>query len=128
MQKTSIENLDFIPSGPHPPNPSELLLNGEFSSLVNEIQQEYDFIIMDTPPVGLVTDGIMAMRKSDLSIYVVRANYSKKEFLKNIDRIMNVNKLANVAIVLNALPNSGKEYGYGYYEEPVKKGWRKFFS
>jgi len=128
IQKTSIENLDFIPSGPHPPNPSELLLNGEFSNLVNELQQAYDFIIMDTPPVGLVTDGIMAMRRSDLSIYVVRANYSKKEFLKNIDRIMAVNKLSNMAIVLNALPNSGKEYGYGYYEEPIKKGWKFFFS
>jgi capsular exopolysaccharide synthesis family protein len=128
IQKTPIENLDFIPSGPHPPNPSELLLNGEFSNLVNELQQEYDFIIMDTPPVGLVTDGIMAMRRSDLSIYVVRANYSKKEFLRNVDRIVTVNKFSNVAIVLNALPKSGKEYGYGYYEEPVKKGWRKIFS
>jgi len=128
IQKTSVENLDFIPSGPHPPNPSELLLNGEFSNLVHELQQEYDFIIMDTPPVGLVTDGIMAMRRSDLSIYVVRANYSKKEFLKNVDRIVTVNKLTNVAIVLNALPKSGKEYGYGYYEEPVKKGWKKIFG
>jgi len=128
IQKTSIENLDFIPSGPHPPNPSELLLNGEFSNLVNELQQEYDFIIMDTPPVGLVTDGIMAMRRSDLSIYVVRANYSKKEFLKNVDRIVTVNKLSNVAIALNALPKSGKEYGYGYYEEPVKRGWKNFFN
>ncbi|HLZ17335.1 MAG TPA: polysaccharide biosynthesis tyrosine autokinase, partial [Cyclobacteriaceae bacterium] len=128
IQKTAVQDLDFIPSGPHPPNPSELLLNGEFANLVTELQQEYDFIIMDTPPVGLVTDGIMAMRKSDLSIYLVRANYSKKEFLKNVDRIMTVNKLSNVAIVLNALPKSGKEYGYGYYEEPAKKGWRKIFS
>ena len=128
IQKTSMENFDFIPSGPHPPNPSELLLNGEFSNLVNELQQEYDFVIMDTPPVGLVTDGIMAMRRSDLSIYVVRANYSKKEFLKNVDRIVTVNKLSNVAIVLNALPKSGKEYGYGYYEEPAKKRWKFFFS
>jgi len=128
IQKTSVEDLDFIPSGPHPPNPSELLLNGEFSNLVNELQQEYDYIIMDTPPVGLVTDGIMAMRRSDLSIYVVRANYSKKEFLKNVDRIMTVNKFSNVAIVLNALPQSGKGYGYGYYEEPVRRGLKKFFS
>ncbi len=129
LLKTSIENLDFIPSGPHPPNPSELLLNGEFTSLIDEIQREYDFIIMDTPPVGLVTDGIMAMRKSDLSIYVVRANYSKKEFLKNVERIISVNKLSNVAIVLNALPHSGKAYGYGYYEDKAEtKGWRKFFN
>jgi capsular exopolysaccharide synthesis family protein len=129
VQKTSIENLDFIPSGPHPPNPSELLLNEEFSKFIHEIQQQYDFVLIDTPPVGLVTDGIMAMRKSDLSIYVVRANYSKKEFLKNIERIIAVNKLSNVAIVLNALSRPGKAYGYGYYEDkPVRKGWKKIFS
>ncbi len=129
IQKTPIENLDYIPSGPHPPNPSELLLNGEFTSLIDEIRQEYDFIIMDTPPVGLVTDAIMAMRKSDLSIYVIRANYSKKDFLRNIDRIISVNKLSNVAIVLNALPQSGHAYGYGYYEDKsTKKGWKNFFS
>jgi len=128
IRKTSVENLDFISSGPHPPNPSELLLNGEFSNLINELQQEYDFVIMDTPPVGLVTDGIMAMRRSDLSIYVVRANYSRKEFLKNVDRTVTVNKLSNVAIVLNALPKIGKEYGFAYYEEPPKRGWKKIFS
>lgn len=129
LQKTTIPNLDFIPSGPHPPNPSELLLNEEFPNVLHEIQQEYDFVLIDTPPVGLVTDGIMAMRKSDLSIYVVRANYSKKEFLKNIERIVAVNKLNNVAIVLNALSHSGKAYGYGYYEDKsVKGGWKFLFS
>ncbi|MBS1507072.1 MAG: polysaccharide biosynthesis tyrosine autokinase [Bacteroidetes bacterium] len=129
LQKTTIPNLDFIPSGPHPPNPSELLLNEEFPNVLHEIQQEYDFVVIDTPPVGLVTDGIMAMRKSDLSIYVVRANYSKKEFLKNIERIVAVNKLNNVAIVLNALSHSGKAYGYGYYEDKsVKGGWKFLFS
>lgn len=130
IQKTSIENLDFIASGPLPPNPSELLVNGEFSTLITEIQKEYDFILLDTPPAGLVTDAIMAMRKSDLSIFVVRANYSKKEFLRNIDRLMAVNKLTNVAIVLNALPQSNKLYGYGYYEEysETRKWWNFFKS
>jgi capsular exopolysaccharide synthesis family protein len=129
IQKTSIENLDFIPSGPLPPNPSELLVNGEFSELINEMQKEYDFLLLDTPPAGLVTDAIMAMRKSDLSIFVVRANYSKKDFLRNIDRIMAVNKLTNVAIVLNALPQSDKLYGYGYYEDySDRKKWWNFFK
>lgn len=128
VQKTQIENLDFIPSGPLPPNPSELLVNGEFSLLINEMQQEYDFLILDTPPAGLVTDAIMAMRKSDLSIFVVRANYSKKEFLRDIGRIMTVNKLVNVAIVLNAVPISDKLNGYGYYEDySERRSWWKFF-
>jgi capsular exopolysaccharide synthesis family protein len=129
IQKTSIENLDFIPSGPLPPNPSELLVNGEFTALIDEMQKEYDFLLLDTPPAGLVTDAIMAMRKSDLSIFVIRANYSKKDFLRNIDRIMAVNKLSNVAIVLNALPQSDKLYGYGYYEDySDRKKWWKFFK
>lgn len=124
--KTSVEGFDFIPSGIHPPNPSELLLNGEFEGLLSELRKTYDYIVIDTPPVGLVTDGIMAMKRADLSIYVVRANYSKKEFLRNIERIVSINKLSNVAVVLNALPSSGKTYGYGYYQEDrLKQPWLK---
>jgi capsular exopolysaccharide synthesis family protein len=123
---TSVEGFDFIPSGVHPPNPSELLLNGEFEGLLTTLRAKYDYIVIDTPPVGLVTDGIMAMKRADLSIYVVRANYSRKEFLKNIDRIVSINKLNHMAVVLNALPSSGKTYGYGYYQEDgLKKNWMK---
>ncbi len=123
---TSVEGFDFIPSGVHPPNPSELLLNGEFDGLLTKLRETYDYIVIDTPPVGLVTDGIMAMKRADLSIYVVRANYSKKDFLKNIDRITSINKLSNVSVVLNALPSSGKTYGYGYYQEDgLRKNWKK---
>ncbi len=121
ITKTSLEGFDFIPSGPHPPNPSELLLNGEFEGLLSQLRERYDYIVIDTPPVGLVTDALMAMKRADLSIYVVRANYSKKDFLNNLDRIVSINKLQHVAVVLNALPSSGKTYGYGYYQEDGKK-------
>jgi capsular exopolysaccharide synthesis family protein len=125
IQSTELESLDFLPSGPHPPNPSELLLNGEFTHLLEELREAYDFIVIDTPPVGLVTDGIMAMKRADLSIYVLRANYSKKEFVNTLTRISSLHKLTNLAVVLNALPSSGKTYGYGYYEDkPKSKGWR----
>jgi capsular exopolysaccharide synthesis family protein len=120
--KTDLDNFDFIPSGPHPPNPSELLLNGEFTGILEELKKSYDFIILDTPPVGLVTDGIMAMRRADLSIYVFRANYSKKEFLQNFRRIVNINKFTNITTLLNALPTSGDRSKYGYYEEPTRSG------
>lgn len=116
--KTPIEYLDFIPSGPQPPNPSELLLNGEFLTMLDVLKTKYDFILLDTPPVGLVTDGIMAMKHADISIYVFRANYSKKDFLKNLQRVLKLNKFTNVTSVLNALPPMHEGYyGSGYYEE-----------
>jgi capsular exopolysaccharide synthesis family protein len=118
LVRTDVQNLDYIPSGPHPPNPSELLLNKEFNKLLTDLKEHYDVIILDTPPVGLVTDGIMAMKKADLSIYLFRANYSKKEFLHNLKRIVSINKLTNIATLLNAMPVSDRRsYGYGYYEE-----------
>jgi tyrosine-protein kinase Etk/Wzc len=119
--KTPADNFDFIPSGPHPPNPSELLLTNEFTELIANLKQSYDFIILDTPPVGLVTDGIMAMKIADTSIYIFRANYSKKDFVANLKRIITVNKFSNITMILNAVPNTGKTYGYGYYEEVRKK-------
>lgn len=119
--RTPNDSFDYIPSGPHPPNPSELLLHGEFDQLIINLKSKYDYIIMDTPPVGLVTDAVMVMRKSDISIYVFRANYSKREFIDNLARLIKINKLTNVASVVNAVPVDGKSYGYGYYEEKSKK-------
>jgi tyrosine-protein kinase Etk/Wzc len=123
---TGLENFDFIPSGPLPPNPSELLMNGDFTHVINRLKELYEFVIIDTPPVGLVTDGIMAMKKTDVTIYVVRANYSRKDFLQNIERIQNLHRLTNVSVVFNALPSNNSMYGYGYYEDqtPIKKSWK----
>ncbi|WP_333818989.1 GumC family protein [Ohtaekwangia sp.] len=121
---TNLEFFDYIPSGPIPPNPSELLLNGEFSNLLEDLKKVYDVIILDTPPVGLVTDGIQAMKRADISLYIFRANYSKREFLYNLQRIVSINKIVNVTTLLNALPSPHKKsagYGYGYYE-PEEKG------
>jgi capsular exopolysaccharide synthesis family protein len=123
VYKTFLEGFDYIPSGPHPPNPSELLLNGEFSEMLEEMKQNYDCIILDTPPVGLVTDGIMAMKRADISIYVFRANYSKREFLMNLKRIINMNNFKNITSVLNAMPSSKEKYGYGYYEDNEKSSF-----
>lgn len=128
--KTALDNFDYIPSGPHPPNPSELLLNGEFSLLLEELKKEYDYVVLDTPPAGLVTDGIIAMKRADLCIYVFRANYSKRDSINVLRRIININKLTNIAVVLNALPVSSKSYGYGYYEDhtPRKNRFNKFLK
>lgn len=117
---TAVENFDYLPAGPHPPNPSELLLNTQFVKMLNELKEHYDVIILDTPPVGLVTDGIMAMKNADISLYVFRANYSRKEFIHNLQRIININKFDNITTILNAVPTPGKAYGYGYYENNGK--------
>lgn len=121
---SSIESYDIIPSGPQPPNPAELLLNGEFSGLLDELKQHYDFIVLDTPPVGLLTDGIMAMKQSNISVYIFRANYSKRDFVNNLQRIIKVNKFSNVTALLNALPATHDKY-YGYYEDTPKPHWLK---
>jgi capsular exopolysaccharide synthesis family protein len=122
---TPLKNFDYLPSGPHPPNPSELLLHGEFSELLTDLKKHYDVIILDTPPVGLVTDGIMAMKRADVSLYVFRANYSKKEFLHNLQRIISINKFSNITTLLNAVTTQGKTYGYGYYEDNGKSATLK---
>ena len=128
VTKTELPDFDYVPSGPHPPNPSELLLNGEFTGLLEDLKKKYDYIILDTPPVGLVTDGIMAMKQADISIYIFRADYSRKTFVHNLQRIININKFSNITTVLNALPSTGEQrYGYGYYEEPANKKWIKKF-
>jgi tyrosine-protein kinase Etk/Wzc len=123
-----VDFFDYIPSGPNPPNPSELLLREEFPELLEELKKHYDYIILDTPPVGLLTDGIQAMKLADVSIYIFRANYSKREFLLNLQRIITINKFTNITSILNAMSSAGERaygYGYGYYEDEENKGVKK---
>ena len=115
INHTSIQNLDFITAGPIPPNPAELILRPEFDELLAKLHEIYDVIVIDTPPVGLVTDGILTMKKSDMQIFVVRADYSKRVFVKNINKLIKNHNFRKSAIILNALRTSGKNgYGYGY--------------
>ena len=118
IRETDMKNLFYIPAGPTPPNPSELLLGESFSMLLDELKQMYDIVLMDTPPVGLVTDGMLAMKKADLSLYVVRANYSHRKFVNTLNKLKKGNHFNKLAVILNALPDFGSSsYGYGYYEE-----------
>lgn len=122
VRQTSVENFHYIPPGPQPPNPAELLLLEEFHALLNDLKKAYDYILMDTPPIGLVTDGIMAIRQSDVAIYVFRANYSRKEFFNTLKRIIRIHKFSHLTAVLNALPAStDSAYGYGYYQDQEPK-------
>ena len=128
IQSSTVENLDYITAGPIPPNPSELILREEFNALIDTLQTLYDIVILDTPPVGLVTDGVLIMQSTTLRIFVLRAEYSKKEFAKNIAKLVRSNELQNVGLVLNATEGRNKyggyRYGYGgYYEETSQQPW-----
>ena len=127
-------NLDYVPVGPIPPNPSELLLGGEFEQLIEDLKAEYDVVIFDTPPIGLVTDGVLVMKKVDLPIYVFRANYSKAVFARTLDRMRSINKFKHMALLLNAVKSRSSQgygynygYQYGYYQQDpnTKKSWFK---
>lgn len=129
IRHSEVEGLDYLPAGPTPPNPSELILGEELDLLFETLRDKYDVIILDTPPVGLVTDGVLVMKKADLPIYVVRADYSRKSFIKILNRLIKMNKFKNISVLLNSLTHlHGRGYGYGYghgngyYEEtPARK-------
>lgn len=125
--KTELENLDFIPAGPNPPNPSELILRPDFQKTIKELKKNYDVIIFDTPPVGLVTDAVLIMKYADVPLYVVRANYSRKNIKNTVNKLVKHTGFSNLCVILNALNsfNSygygyGNNYGYGYYENDEK--------
>jgi capsular exopolysaccharide synthesis family protein len=119
--------LDFIPAGPIPPNPSELIISGRFDEMLEQLKKLYDIIIIDTPPVGLVTDGILVMEKVDLPVYVMRSDYSRKMFVKTLNQLEKNKRFKSLSVILNAVNISSDrnygygKYGFGYYEESVEE-------
>lgn len=121
IQESELDNLHFISAGPMPPNPSELLLSPKFDEFLEVLRKKYDVVFLDSPPVGLVTDGILVMKKADLPVYVVRADYSKRSYLKSVHSLISNNKFEHLSVVLNGVKTGkgsyGYGYGYGYYED-----------
>lgn len=110
-------NLDVIFSGEIPPNPSEIISNGRFGHLLDELKKEYDYIIVDTPPTLLVADTILISKYADLTLYIVKANYTQKNVLNFINTLNQQNKIKNASIVFNnvgANEGYGKGYAYSY--------------
>lgn len=114
VQPTEIENLFLIGGGPVPPNPSELLLSDRFELFIKTAINEFDFIIIDTPPLALVTDAFIISKYVDHTVFVLRQNYSPKDFVRSIDEYYRSGKLKNLSILLNDIYKSGLGYGYGY--------------
>ncbi|MBS1542404.1 MAG: polysaccharide biosynthesis tyrosine autokinase [Bacteroidetes bacterium] len=113
VQRTEIDNLFLISGGPVPPNPSELLLTDRFETFINGVRDRFDYVIIDTPPLALVTDAFVISKFADHTIFVLRQNYSPKEFVKSIDEYYRSGKLKSMSIMLNDIYKSGLGYGYG---------------
>lgn len=122
IQTTEVhENLFFIPAGKLPKNPSELLMNGKVQELLNYLDANYDYVVIDTAPVGPVTDAYLLSPFCDVTLYVIRHNFTPKVFVQRIDANNKISQLNNVAIVFNGIHpkgfgkyNFGYGYGYGY--------------
>jgi capsular exopolysaccharide synthesis family protein len=114
-----IENLDIITSGPIPPNPSELMQSGKLDKLIEELREAYDYIIVDSPPMGSITDAIILMKLADISLVVFRSEFSEKDFVKSLEEVVGSYNIDNVGIVLNDvkpknMSQSFFKYSYTY--------------
>lgn len=119
-------NFDFIPSGTIPPNPGELMSSSKMKELFSALKEEYDVIIVDTPPTGVVSDGLWISPFVDMNFFVVRHNYTDKNLLKEVLDNADNNKLSEVALIVNDVVKSreripyvsryllGGKYGYSY--------------
>lgn len=117
INKTSIPYLDVIISGPTPPNPAELIMSDGMKEMFKELKQKYDYIILDTPPVGIVSDAMELAQFSDVVLYIIRQNFTKKEMITMLNNSVKRGELNNISIVLNGFQNKAKYgagYGYGY--------------
>jgi len=114
IMESGIPNLDFITSGPVPPNPSELILLPKLHEVLDYLKSKYDYIIIDTPPIGLVTDALEILKISDFPIYILRAAYSNRSFVHSINRTISESKIKNLSVVVNDFGRGASGYGYGY--------------
>ena len=111
---TEIPFLDVILSGPIPPNPAELIISERLGDLMRELKQKYDYIILDTPPVGLVSDALELDQYCDVTLYIVRQNFSKKDMITLLNNRVKRGELKNTSIENKAKYGTGYGYGYGY--------------
>lgn len=137
------EGFDFIPSGPLPPNPAELILSAAMKETIQQMLDRYDYVICDTPPVGMVSDALELIKSADLPIYVLRNDYSKREFINYPNRLVHETGVKHLSLVLNDVKlkragysrysytyGYGNAYGGGYYSDEgtrSKTWWKRLF-
>ena len=131
VQKTETPFLDVIPSGPTPPNPSELLMGDGLHKMIQELKENYDYIVIDSPPMGLVSDSLELSKHADATLYLVRQKYTHKNMLTFVNDKYRRGEVEHISILFNDyVEKTGKGYGYGYgygyYDEDhQKKGFWK---
>lgn len=107
------ENISVINSGAIPPNPNELLSKSLLDELIHELRDGYDFIIVDTPPIGLVSDSFLLDRIADVNLYIVRVGFTPKIYISEADRYFQENRLKKMYFILNSVDLNSVEYRYG---------------
>jgi capsular exopolysaccharide synthesis family protein len=126
--------FDMIPSGPIPPNPSELAASDKLEELVAELKHRYDIVILDSPPIGMVSDAMFISKISGFMLLVVRHNVTHKHLLSLLLEDIERNQVKGLNIVYNDVPAGKKGYyrygsRYGYYYNKEQKGfWDRFIS
>jgi len=108
------DNLSLLPAGAIPPNPTELLARKSLDNIINTLKEHFDYIIIDSAPVGLVTDTVSIARVSDATVFVCRADYTPKRDFDLINTLAKEGRLRNVSVVINGIDMSKKKYGYYY--------------
>lgn len=108
-------NLDILPAGPIPPNPAELLEKENLGSAINYLKKKYDYVILDTAPIGLVSDTLTIGRHADLTLYIVRADYTLKADINLVNSLSAEKRLPNINIILNGAVTETNNYSYKRY-------------
>jgi len=120
IQKDFISQLDIIPGGPVPPNPSELIEHVKFSDMITELRNRYDFIVIDTSPVGLVADYLLIAKYTDANLFMLRHDYTKIGMVEDLEVFRRENAIPALYLVYNDVEQNlvrmgtGYKYGYGY--------------
>ena len=129
---TVSENLFILPGGTIPPNPTELVARQALDDAIETLKQHFDYVILDTAPIGMVTDTQLIARVADLSVYVCRSGYTAKSEFKLVNDLKNENKLPHPCILLNGIDLSKREtgsyYGYGKYGKYGHYGYGKKYG
>lgn len=117
IKETKIKNLFVISAGAIPPNPSELILSKKFQEMMEELKSRFDYLIIDSAPIGPVSDSLLLKDYANSTIFVVRHNVTPKVYLRQIESLREQNKFNNICIVFNGLKRRGigGSYGYGGY-------------